>query len=323
MSERQACRVIGVDRSSVRYRASKPDDGVLRARLKALAQERRRFGYRRLHVLLRREGHAVNKKRVQRLYREEKLTVRRRGGRKRAVGTRAPIGVPLQPNERWSLDFVSDQMTDGRRFRILAVVDDCTRECLALVPDTSLSGARVARELDTIVGQRGRPAQHCQRQRHGVHLERHPGLGGPQQRQMALHRSRQAAAERLHRELQRPDAGRGAQRHPVPLPGPCPCRAGCLAARLQRATAALQARLADAERLCRSPIRKRRPERCAMAGLRAPASCQGPEHGIRSHADSSFAWMRNGGHVSRGQEQGTLQDSRLRGVRKSGRVLCD
>jgi putative transposase len=157
MSERQACRVIGVDRSSVRYRASRPDDGVLRERLKSLAHERRRFGYRRLHVLLRREGHAVNRKRVQRLYREEKLTVRRRGGRKRAIGTRAPIDVPLRPNERWSLDFVSDQMMDGRRFRILVVVDDCTRECLALVADTSLSGARVARELDLLVGQRGKP----------------------------------------------------------------------------------------------------------------------------------------------------------------------
>ena len=122
-----------------------------------MAQERRRFGYWRLHVLLRREGHAVNKKRVQ-LYREEKLTVRRRGGRKRAVGTRAPIDVPMRPNERWSLDFVSDQMTDSRRFRILAVIDDCTRECLTLVPDTSLSGSRVARELDAIIGQRGRPA---------------------------------------------------------------------------------------------------------------------------------------------------------------------
>lgn len=157
MSERQACRAIGVDRSSVRYRASRPDDGVLRERLKALAHERRRFGYRRLHILLRQEGHAVNRKRVQRLYREEKLTVRRRGGRKRAIGTRAPMDVPLRPNERWSLDFVSDQMTDGRRFRILAVVDDCTRECLALVPDTSLSGARVARELDAIIVRRGRP----------------------------------------------------------------------------------------------------------------------------------------------------------------------
>ncbi|RAK61926.1 IS3 family transposase [Phenylobacterium kunshanense] len=157
MSERRACRVIGADRASVRYQATRPDDGALRERLKALAQERRRFGYRRLHVLLRREGQAVNRKRVQRIYREERLTVRRRGGRKRAMGTRRPIEAPLLPNQRWSLDFVSDQMTDGRRFRILTVIDNCTRECLALVADTSLSGRRVARELDAIIAHRGRP----------------------------------------------------------------------------------------------------------------------------------------------------------------------
>ena len=157
MSERRACRVLGVDRTSVRYQATRPDDGVLRDRLKALAQERRRFGYRRLHVMLRREGHAVNKKRVQRIYREEKLTVRRRGGRKRAIGTRRPLEIPLVANQRWSLDFVSDQMTDGRRFRILTVIDNCTRECLGLVADTSLSGRRVARELDAIILRRGRP----------------------------------------------------------------------------------------------------------------------------------------------------------------------
>src|SRR5947207_832158 len=125
--------------------------------MRAIAHERRRFGYRRLHVLLKREGYAVNHKKLFRLYREERLTVRRRGGRKRALGTRAPMTVPLLPNDRWSLDFVSDQMTDGRRFRILTVVDDCSRECLALVADTSLSGARVARELDRLVAERGKP----------------------------------------------------------------------------------------------------------------------------------------------------------------------
>lgn len=157
MSERRAIRVLGADRSTIRYASTKPDDGPLRERLKALAQERRRFGYRRLHVLLRREGHAVNRKRVQRIYREEKLTVRRRGGRKRALGERRPMETPSVANQRWSLDFVSDQMTDGRRFRILAVVDDCTRECLALIPDTSISGRRVARELDAILERRGKP----------------------------------------------------------------------------------------------------------------------------------------------------------------------
>ena len=125
--------------------------------MKAIAHERRRFGYRRLHVLLRREGYVVNHKRLFRLYREEKLSVRRRGGRKRAIRTRAPMLIPLAPNQRWSLDFVSDQLTDCRRFRVLTVVDDCTRECLGLVADTSLSGQRVARELDRIIAERGRP----------------------------------------------------------------------------------------------------------------------------------------------------------------------
>lgn len=154
VSERRACLVLGADRSSVRYRSLRPDDDEVRERLRALSRERRRFGYRRLHLLLAREGIAMNQKKLRRLYREEKLQVRRRGGRKRALGTRAPMALPDGPNQRWSLDFVSDAFTDGRRFRILAVVDDFTRECLALVADTSLSGIRVARELDALIWQR-------------------------------------------------------------------------------------------------------------------------------------------------------------------------
>jgi putative transposase len=157
MSERRACHILSCCRATIRYRVARDGDAILRERMKALAHERRRFGYRRLHVLLRREGHVVNHKRVFRLYREEKLAVRRRGGRKRALGTRAPMTLPTGPNQRWSLDFVSDQFADGRRFRILVVVDDCTRECLALVADTSISGRRVARELDRLVAERGRP----------------------------------------------------------------------------------------------------------------------------------------------------------------------
>jgi len=144
-------------RMTMRYASRRCDDATLRERLKAMAAERRRFGYRRLHMLLRREGHVVNHKRLFRMYREEKLNVRRRGGRKRAIGTRSPMLLPMAPNERWSLDFVSDQLTDGRRLRILCVVDDCTRECLALVADTSLSGGHGARELDQIIVQRGKP----------------------------------------------------------------------------------------------------------------------------------------------------------------------
>ena len=99
----------------------------------------------------------MNQKRFRRLYREEKLQVRKRGGRKRALGVRAPLALPNGPNERWSLDFVSDAFTDSRRFRILAIVDDFTRESLALIPDTSLSGTRVARELDAVIAWRGSP----------------------------------------------------------------------------------------------------------------------------------------------------------------------
>ena len=157
MSERRACRVLGCCRMTARYQTVRVDDVALREGMKALAHKRRRFGYRRLHVLLRREGHAVNHKRLFRMYREEKLHVRSRGARKRAIGTRAPMLVPMAPNQQWSLDFVSDQLTDGRRFRTLTVVDNCTRECLALVADTSLSGARVARELATIIERRGKP----------------------------------------------------------------------------------------------------------------------------------------------------------------------
>ena len=157
LSQRRACQVIDADRSSVRYRSLRPDDLALRRRIRELACERRRFGYRRLQILLEREGIRMNHKKFRRLYREEKLQVRRRGGRKRALGTRRPMVLPSGPNQRWSLDFVSDAFTDGRRFRILAVVDDFSRECLALEPDTSLSGIRVARELDVIIAQRGKP----------------------------------------------------------------------------------------------------------------------------------------------------------------------
>jgi transposase len=147
-SERRPCKAIGCCRMTVRHTTTRADDASLRQRMKAIAHERRRFGYRRLHVLLKWEGYLINHKKLFWLYREEKLAVRHRGGPKRAIGTRAPMMVPMAPNERWSLDFVSDQLTGGRRFRILTVVDDCTRECLALVADTSLSGVRVARELD-------------------------------------------------------------------------------------------------------------------------------------------------------------------------------
>ena len=157
VSERRACRIMGADRSTVRYRSVRADDAAIRERLRALSAERRRFGYRRLHIMLSREGIHMNQKKLRRLYRDERLQVRRRSGRKRALGTRAPLILPQGPNQRWSLDFVWDALKDSRRFRILCVVDDYTRECIGLVADTSLSGMRVVRELDTIVERRGRP----------------------------------------------------------------------------------------------------------------------------------------------------------------------
>lgn len=157
LSERRACSFVGADRKMIRYRSSCPPETELRGRLRDLAKERRRFGYRRLFILLRREGEPSGINRIYRLYREEGLTVRKRRARRRAVGTRAPILVEARPNARWSLDFVHDQFACGRRFRVLNIVDDVTRECLAAIPDTSISGRRVARELTDLISRRGKP----------------------------------------------------------------------------------------------------------------------------------------------------------------------
>ena len=156
-SQARACALIGLAPKTYRYVLKRESDEAVRKRLRELAQERRRFGYRRMHLLLGREGIRVNRKKLYRLYKEERLTVRKRGGRKRALGTRAPMALPQGVNQRWSLDFVSDALADSRRFRILAVIDDFSRECLALVADNSLSGIRVARELDRITELRGAP----------------------------------------------------------------------------------------------------------------------------------------------------------------------
>ena len=159
MSERRACQVIGADRSSVRYASRRPDDTALRERMKEVAHDRRRFGYRRVHVLLKAEGLVVNRKKTERLYREEGLKVRRRRGRRRAMGTRAPIPVIARANARWSLDFVHDQLTSGTS-----------------VPNVLWNG---------------------------VHLERRARVGSGQDFRLALHRSRQANAERILRVLWR------------------------------------------------------------------------------------------------------------------------
>lgn len=156
ISERRACRLVGAHRQTVRY-VSKKHDGPLVERIKAIAAARPRFGYRRIAVLLRREGLAVNAKRVYRLYRRENLAVRRRKRRKYVAMPRVLPGAPTGPNQRWSMDFVSDSLSDGRGFRVFNVVDDFTRECLVACVDLSLPGARIARELERAIEYRGRP----------------------------------------------------------------------------------------------------------------------------------------------------------------------
>ncbi len=132
----------------------------MRERLRELAGERRRFGYRRLHIMLRREGHTVNHKKVYRLYRDEGLTVRRRGRKRVSREARLALPAPVGPNELWSLDFVSDALAWGRKIRLLTIEDVFTRESLAIEVDTSLPGARVARVLDRVIVERGKaPAE--------------------------------------------------------------------------------------------------------------------------------------------------------------------
>lgn len=157
MSERRACSILSADRKMVRYQSRRPPETELRERLRWLANERRRFGYRRLFIMLRREGEPSGINRIYRLDREEGLGVRKRKGRKRAIGVRAPLLVEARINARWSLDFVHDQMANGRKFRVLNITDDITHECLGAIPDTSISGHRLARELTTILERRGKP----------------------------------------------------------------------------------------------------------------------------------------------------------------------
>ncbi len=157
LSERSACRLVGYSRSSfrrtsLRAKADKP----LRERLLELATERPRYGYRRLHVFLKREGWKINRKRVYRVYRELGLAVRRKKRKRVAQANRLPRVVPIGPDIQWSLDFMRDTLASGRVFRTLNVVDDATRECLAIEVDTSLSGRRVGRVLDAIARERGR-----------------------------------------------------------------------------------------------------------------------------------------------------------------------
>ncbi len=157
LSQRRACRLTQVARSTVRYHGHRCAIPMLHERLRALAVARPRFGYRRLTILLRREFGAVNHKRVYRLYRQEGLQVRRRARKRVARTDRVIPDAPHHVGEQWAMDFMQDTLADGRRFRTLNIVDACTRECLAIEVDTSLPGRRVTRVLDRVGMEHGVP----------------------------------------------------------------------------------------------------------------------------------------------------------------------
>lgn len=156
MSERRACKLLGVDRASYRYEPRADRNAELREELAKLARQKPRYGYRRLHAVLERRGQAVNVKRVYRLYAEEGLAVRRRR-RKRLVRERVAELRLSRANQEWAMDFIVDGLANGRMVRILSVVDAFTRECLALEADTSLGSGRVTRALDRLIEERGQP----------------------------------------------------------------------------------------------------------------------------------------------------------------------
>jgi putative transposase len=155
ISERHAARLVQLAIGTLRYRSRKVFDEVLRHRLREMAGTHVRYGYRRLTVLLRREGWHVNAKRIYRLYREEGLIVRTKQRRKMARRRPVPTGVAVRPNHCWSMDFVSDKLADGRPFRILTVVDQFTRECVKLEADRSMTGMKVVQALERAQQERG------------------------------------------------------------------------------------------------------------------------------------------------------------------------
>lgn len=157
VSERRACGLAGISRSSQHYKPKRKGWPRLHKRLLELAAQRKRFGYRRLHVLLRREGFEVNHKRVYRLYKLEGLAVRKKKRKRMASAARTPMELPTRPNQQWSMDFLSDCLFDGRRLKVLAVLDNFNREALVLEVDTSITGRRVKRILDEIAAERGYP----------------------------------------------------------------------------------------------------------------------------------------------------------------------
>ncbi len=249
LSERRACQALDVGRSLCRYRPRRPAEVMLRERLRHHAAQRPRYGYRRLYVLLRREGLKVNRKRVLRLYRLDALALRRKVRRKLPKRPRGKRPALSRANQRWAMDFVADQLEGrGRRFRTLNVVDEHTRECLAIEVDTSLPGARVVRVLERIAQLRGYPKQ-LVTDNGPEFISKVLAAWVPAARRAArLHPARQAGGERLRRELQRQVPRRVPQPALVHRPGRCPGDDRRLARRLQYRQATQRARGSRASR---------------------------------------------------------------------------
>ena len=157
LSERRALAGVGMSASSLRYTPAPDPNGALRARIIALAHRHRRYGAGMIYLKLRQEGHQVNHKRVERLYTDAQLQVRRRRRKKVPVAERHPLGRPAAPNEVWSADFVFDRTAEGRAVKCLTIVDDATTEAVAIVPARALGGVPVTRALDHLADERGLP----------------------------------------------------------------------------------------------------------------------------------------------------------------------
>ena len=205
LSEKRACGLIGITRWINRYQSRRDPQTELRMRLRELAGSRTRYGYRRLTVMLRREGWAVNAKRVYRLYREEQLQVRSQASETSRAYPRCAAGA-TRPNQRWSMDFVSDRFADGRWFRVLTVVDQYTRECLCAYADRSQTGEKVVEQMKRLVALRGAPESITTDNGSEFAGTGDGGVGLSDRREDGLHPARPARSERLHRKLQRPIA---------------------------------------------------------------------------------------------------------------------
>ena len=255
LSERRSCRIVGLSRSVQQYTPAPKDDAALVGRMKELASENRRYGYLRLHAMLRREGLVANRKRTYRLYTEEGLQVRTKKRRKLPRRDRVAPQVPERPMQRWSLDFVSDQLADCRRFRVLNIVDDHSRFCPGQIVDVSISGARVARYLDDLALLHGMPEEIVLDNGPEGDQPRHVRLVGAHRCAAALHRAGEARPERLRREPERQAPRRMPESALVPVSSARPRGDRAVASPLQHRTPALGARLPNSDG---GPHRKRR-----------------------------------------------------------------